>query len=234
MFNSTPTLKNVNGEARTLGAVFGWLTLNSAPLYRGDGALLTVLGHTGLRDSPALDIVSGGTVAVTSVAALTSGLSVGSGGTVTTRRGIDVADATGAGTLTTQIGVDIAALAKGGTNIGIRNAATEVATPSVATITAVGNTITANAKVKRLDNTSGSSKTLTSTPTIPDGQDGQLLVLFNSSANDVVLQDQGTLGSSNLRLVAASITIGPRDSVMLMYSSTVADWIQLTPVVAVL
>jgi hypothetical protein len=231
MMNCFPTHRNTPSTARSINVFRGFW---AQPVYKGDGAALSVAGHTGFLDLPLINVVNSGTVGMTDAIALDSGLTVETGGTVTTRRGVRIADATGAGTLTTQIGVDVAALAKGGTNIGIRNAATEVATPSVQTLTAVGNTITPNAKVKRLDNTSGGSLTLTSAPTIPDGQDGQILKLFNSSTQNVVLQDQGTLANSNLRLSATTITISPRDTVELMYSATVGDWIQFTPVVAVL
>jgi hypothetical protein len=150
--------------------------------------------------------------------------------TITSRKGYRYIDASGAGTLTFQAGVDIEALSKGATNIGIRNAATTVQTPSVQTLTAVGDAIAANASVKRLDNTSGGSLTLTSAPTIADGQDGQRVLLFNSSANNVVIQDQGTLASSNLRLSATTITLGTRDSIELLFSSVIGDWIQISQV----
>jgi hypothetical protein len=231
LFNNVVTFKNANAQAQTIALFIGE---NQSPTIQGDGATLTHGGVIAFRDALTVNRINAGAVSMTSHTALSSAPTVDTGCTVTTRKVSDVVDFAGAGTVTTQIAHDIAQLTKGGTNIGIRNASTEVATPSVATITAVGSTITPNAKVKRLDNTSGGSLTLTSTPTIPDGQDGQILKLFNSSAQNVVLQDQGTLASSNLRLTAASITLGPRDTVELMYSTTVGDWIQFTPVVAVL
>src|SRR3990172_1962901 len=69
--------------------------------------------------------------------------------------------------------------------------------------------------------------TMTSAPTIPDGQDGQVVTLFNQSANNLTLQDQGTLASSNLRLTAATVTLTPRDSIQLIYHATVGDWVQI-------
>ncbi|HEY6014590.1 MAG TPA: hypothetical protein VIU37_11295, partial [Candidatus Limnocylindrales bacterium] len=64
--------------------------------------------------------------------------------------------------------------------------------------------------------------------------DGQMLLIVNVGANNITLQDQGTLAGSNLRLTAAGVTLGPRDSVKLMYSSTVGDWIQVGNLVSVL
>lgn len=156
-------------------------------------------------------------------------------GTVTTFTGLQVTNPAGPGTITNVFGLDIQSLTRGGTlNVGIRNASTLVNTPIVSTITAVGDAIVHTACVVRLNNTSGSSKTLTSAPTITDGQDGETITIFNGSANDVVISDQGTLPSSNLRLVTATITLSTRDSVQLMYSSTVGDWIQISPVTNVI
>ncbi len=79
----------------------------------------------------------------------------------------------------------------------------------------------------RLNNTSGSSKTLASAPTIADGQTDQIVILTNTSASDVVLQDQGTLASSNLRLGATTRTLSTRDSIILQYDVTIGDWVEL-------
>ncbi len=77
--------------------------------------------------------------------------------------------------------------------------------------------------------------TMTSAPTISNGIDGQEIILYNGAANNITLQDQGTLAGSNLRLVAPSVTLGPRNSVRLMFLTTiVGDWVQIGPVVNVL
>lgn len=153
-------------------------------------------------------------------------------GTVTTLTGVKVNDPVVTGTVTTSLGVDIQVFDAATTNIAYRNAGNTVLTPTARTLTAAGNSLSDTASevrysTIRLDNTSGGALTLTSAPTLPDGQDGQVVVIFNGSANNVVIQDQGTLASSNLRLGAATRTLGTRDSIMLMYSSTVGDWIEL-------
>lgn len=153
---------------------------------------------------------------------------VGTGYTLTTACGYHAQNPViNGGTITTNVGVDVDALSGATTNIGIRNASPYVATPSTAqNITAVGNTILANAEVVQL--TANNSYTLTSAPTIANGVDGQLLTIVNVDSTDVItLQDQGTLASSNLRLSATTIALGPLDSIQLMYSSTVGDWIQI-------
>lgn len=156
---------------------------------------------------------------------------VGDGYTVTNARGFHALNPTiqpaSSGVITNNIGVDVDALSGGTNNIGIRNASTYVSTPSTAqNITAVGNTILANAQTVQL--TANASYTLTSAPTIANGQDGQVVTILNVDTTDTItIQDQGTLASSNLRLSATTIALGPRDSIQLMYSSTIGDWVQI-------
>jgi hypothetical protein len=148
---------------------------------------------------------------------------------LTTRKAVDIQDVAGSGTLTTNIGIDIAGITKGATNIGLRNASTEVATPGVATIANASTTIVPNAKMKRLNNISGGAVTLTATPIIADGQDGQMLYIFNGSANSVTLT-HGT--ANNLRLAGgANQTLATRACILLVFSSTIGDWIQVGTVV---
>ncbi len=80
---------------------------------------------------------------------------------------------------------------------------------------------------------SSADLTLTSTPTITDGSDGEEVIILNTGSNNLTLNDQGT-PSSNLRLVSATIVLGPRDSVRLLFSSSVGDWVQVAPLVNVL
>jgi hypothetical protein len=147
--------------------------------------------------------------------------------TVTTYVHFTGADMAGTGVNTTQLFLDVPALAKATTNIGIRNASTLVETPpSAQAITAVGNTITVASAYKTIS--ANGNYTLTSTPTIADGQSGQVVTIRNvDTGTDVVtLQDQGTLASSNLRLGANTRALGPRDSIRLRYDSTVGDWVE--------
>jgi len=78
-----------------------------------------------------------------------------------------------------------------------------------------------------LTNTSGGSITFTSTPTVLDGHDGDRALLVNVSANDLVLKDQGTLANSNLRLATATLTLSTRDSLWLLFSAAIGDWLQI-------
>jgi len=99
--------------------------------------------------------------------------------------------------------------------------------PDIQYISAVGNKVYAvDGEWIRISNTSGGGLTLTSAPTIPDGANGQRVTILNISAQNVVLSDQGTLASSNLRLGAATRTLGPRDSIQLRYSTDIGDWVE--------
>lgn len=222
-----PIMTHPAAEARSIGLTTSY---HAAPKFRGNTLALSANTYTGYSDSPNADIVSGGTVAWGACHSFVSVPNIGSGVTLTTRKALEVQDVAGSGTLTTNIGIDIVALAKGTTLIGIRNASTEVATPSLATISSASSTITPNAKVKRLNNTSGGAVTLTATPIIADGQNGQILILFNSSANSITLT-HGT--SNNLRLDGGTNkTLAQRASIVLMFSTDVGDWIQIGAVIS--
>lgn len=103
-----------------------------------------------------------------------------------------------------------------------------VATFSAAqNITAVGATILANAHNVQI--TADNSYTLTSTPTIANGQDGQLLTIVNADAVDTItLQDETSLAGSNLRTKGGTgVALGPRDTVTFVYNTALGDWIEI-------
>lgn len=168
------------------------------------------------------------TVTVTNLTGwFTNAARIHAGATVTTLRDIFIQDLSTSPTLTNHLGLDIGQLTKGSAlNIGIRNASPTVYTPSTAQTLAAGTAILANATVVQIN--SAGAVTITAAPTIANGQDGQILIIVNvDSADAITIQDQGTLASSNLRLSAATIALGPRDSITLMYSSSIGDWIQI-------
>lgn len=111
--------------------------------------------------------------------------------------------------------------------VSYKNDGRTVEAPDTAqAITAVGNTIAIDTTTHLL--TADASYTLTSTPTLADGEDGQRVLILNVDTTDVItIQDQGTLAGSNLRLGATTRALGPRDSIMLMYSSTIGDWVEV-------
>jgi hypothetical protein len=117
--------------------------------------------------------------------------------------------------------------------VRVKIVGTRVAVPKAAQTVVAGTAIVADHEVVQIN--SAGNVTMTAAPTIADGVDGQMLTILNvDTADSVTLQDQGTLGSSNLRLTGATVALGPRDSVQLMYSTTVGDWVQLGNLVSVL
>ncbi len=110
-----------------------------------------------------------------------------------------------------------------------------IATPPAAqSLTVVGDTITVGDNDYFAPFTATGALILTSAPTIANGTDGEEILLINVGANTVTIQDQGTLANSNLRLAAAGVAIAPRQSVRLMFSSTIGDWVQVGPLTAVI
>lgn len=92
-------------------------------------------------------------------------------------------------------------------------------------ITAAGDTILADAKTIVLN--PDADYVMTSTPTIANGTPGQRvrLRLPNTEANSVTLQDQDTLGSSNLQLLASTRTISAKTLMDLEFDGT--NWVEL-------
>jgi hypothetical protein len=76
--------------------------------------------------------------------------------------------------------------------------------------------------------TSAAPITMSSTPTLADGFDGQQCILVVTGANAITFTDQGTLAGSNLRLSVATIALGTRDSLQLLFSGDIGDWVELS------
>lgn len=94
-------------------------------------------------------------------------------------------------------------------------------------IGAAGDTITvAGRTLIRLGNATGAPITLTSTPNIADGVDGQIVYLVNDSGTGqaIVLQDVAVLGGSALRLGGANVTLSQYDTLTLVYVAAVDTW----------
>ncbi len=72
-----------------------------------------------------------------------------------------------------------------------------------------------------------SNLTLTSAPSIPDGEDGQFLVITNvNTSNSLVLQDEAVFPGSNLRLGGSNVTLAPHQSLYLVFSNTLSAWVR--------
>lgn len=104
-------------------------------------------------------------------------------------------------------------------------AATGIFTPSAAqTIDAASDTISANATVVQVTNTTGANITLTSTPTIADGTDGQLLMIVSVGTNPVTLSDGA---ANNLNLGNATRQLGTGDTITLLWNANQSNWLEL-------
>lgn len=254
IMSNLSTYTNTSGAAIDIG---GNRTIRSAPVYQADGAAVTMAAMADFDSAPIFQVMNAGTLAAANDTVNFQGaLTVGAGCTVNPYNAFVVKPPTGAGTVPQfrgfqvrtggapsvnmtgleigaltgsgeNIGVDIAQSSGGTGNLGLRNVGATAFTQTLQTITATSDAISILGTHIRLNNTSGSSKTLASTPTVPGGFAGQILILMNTSANDVVLQDQGMLANSNLRLGASTRTLSTRDSIMLMYSSTIGDWCEI-------
>jgi hypothetical protein len=219
-FDESVTLKNSPGVAQTMPHQTGFY---AAATIQADGAVFTT-DRSSFLAAENYQAINGGSIVGSHRATFEGSLSIGAGVAMSLRRGLRITDATGAGTLTEQVAVDIPLLLKATTNIGIRNAAPWVAPPRIGILGAPTSTIGVDAQLKRLDNTSGGPLTLTATPTIADAPDGTILMMFNGSVNAVTLQDGPTF---NLRLGAATRQLDQGDALILMFSATLGDWVEL-------
>lgn len=132
-----------------------------------------------------------------------------------------------AGTVDTQYGLDIPHLVGATTNVGVRNASRTVETPLAVTLDSAGDAIDGEATVLALNNTTGAELVLTSTPTIPDGLDGQRITLVNVSDAPVVVQSEDELPGSNLLLGQRQRRINPDGVLQLVYSADRGGWLNV-------
>lgn len=228
--STTYTTTTANAEP-----VLNSIALNNGPVveYAASSGTGTPNSVITAKHNPTIrSKVSGGAMTLTSdtgfEASGTISAATGSTTTITTRRGFLVNDITksasgGTETVTTNIGVDIAALSNGATNIGIRNADATVYTPgSAQTLNAVGSSITPSATYIQVT-ASGATGTLTSNPQIADGVDGQIIyIVYTNGATGSF-----TFADGNGLKLAGTMLMDQDNSITLMYSSAIGDWIEL-------
>lgn len=223
------TLKNASGEANDITVrrfILDGVTIQA------DGATVAIGEISTVGSNIVFDRINSGTLNAATLNHVRAQTTINTGATLTIRRGLYFQNAIGSGALTNQVAVDIEALTKGTAyNLGLRNAAGTAFTATTKTITAAGNSIsvaaTDTSTYIRLNNTSGGSITLTSTPTITDGQSGQLLIIENISLNAVVFQRHLTLSGSNLRLGASTRTLNQFDILTLIFDPSNNEWIEI-------
>lgn len=241
LFSATPIIEpTVSGSNQTDSSSYYRMYFAAPQLLPAISTANTWTGSSygGFVSAPAIGIKTGSHASAAVVMpTVNSYLSLGSVGaqtTVTEYNHYGIIQVTNSGTLTTQIGLNIPNMTSATTNIGVKNASTTVNVPATAqNITAAGTALTITSTTKQI--TANASYTLTATPTIADGQDGQVVTIINvDTADTITLQDQGTLAGSNLRLTNTTVALAPRQSIKLMYSSTVGDWVQVGNLVTVI
>ncbi len=97
--------------------------------------------------------------------------------------------------------------------------------PSAEAVTAPGQMLSTNRFYAQVTPSAG--HTMSGTPTLSPGTDGQFLVLSNVSPTfSLALQDQAVLAGSGLRLGGSSLTLAPFQSVHLVYSVAADAWLR--------
>ena len=165
------------------------------------------------------------------------------GGTVNRWNQMILKDVSGGGTLNKQRGIVIENKAKctAPDCVGLSNASTTDYPSGTQNIGAVGTAITGcqTRTTVGITNTTAAKLTLTATPTIASGNDGQVCRIMNvegtaGAGAQIALQDETALANSNLRVSAAAAcnlcalgicTLDARDFVEFTFSSTLGDWI---------
>jgi len=104
-------------------------------------------------------------------------------------------------------------------------------------LTAASNSILLDTSLRLIYNETAGTLTLTSTPTIPAGRNGELITIINVGAQAVTLQDNSTLSGSKLKLLnGGTVILAQRDSIQFIYLSSdqtgwgsTDAWVQIGP-----
>jgi hypothetical protein len=137
-------------------------------------------------------------------------------------------DPSGGETLLEQVGLNVEYMSTATRNIGIKNASAYAAPPQTSTISGASSTIRIDAELVVLDVTAGASVTLTGTPIMADGTDGQTVTLFNSSSSWNVTISGERAGSTFAAVASTNISdyviLGPQATVQMRHDATTAVW----------
>jgi hypothetical protein len=109
------------------------------------------------------------------------------------------------------------------TAANVWGAAMNTRTPSATQVVdAVGDTILANADFVQID--PNAAYTLTSTPTIADGTNGDTFILCNiDTTHTVTLQREGALANTNI-IGSVNVILAPKDCRRLHFSTALGGW----------
>lgn len=109
----------------------------------------------------------------------------------------------------------------------VRMSKSHILVPSADQTLTSGAAILANAAHVKI--TSAGGVTLTATPTIADGIDGQELLVENVGASAIALQDESALAGSNLENASSvTRTLSTKDIILYKYSSDASAWLEIS------
>lgn len=221
LFLNSLKIRNDPTVAANIGPIY---TVLDIATITADSQTITNSAYQGFRSVPVFAIANAGVLNVTTLTHLQLSMNLGAGVTMADRIGINVAAGTVTGTLQNVTGLEIAFLTGTVSAVGIRNASPTVYTPSTTqAIAAAGDNPLANATFIKISNSTAGSITLTDAAIIADGEGGQLLIIEQVGAQNVVLTN-----TNNLRLAgAANYTMGQYDTLTLIYDTSSAQWVEL-------
>ena len=121
---------------------------------------------------------------------------------------------------------DLVTLADNQVIRGVKHFANRIAfLPQTTQTLAASDAILASESVLIQVGGSGGAVTLTSEPTIAEGDPGQLLILVGTSdANTVTIQDLGALAGSNVDMGGVNRTLGLSDYLVLIFNEETDNW----------
>jgi hypothetical protein len=228
--------KNVPGENRTWGITFA---VGAFQNYDCDAATCTGVVLEGVTVGPNITATNSGTFS-TDILQFSSVGQVQTGVTVPIRTGYRAADVqTLTGTVETNKGVIIEPLRATVAPIGLINYSSTVFLPQTTQTVVAGTAISVFTSVSPSPHlTSGTTwplnssgnVTFTATPTIaspPSTMDGMWIILVNVDSTDsITLKDESVMTGSNLELASGTVTLGPKQSITLMYNAGLDAWVE--------
>ena len=216
LVSTANVLSLAQNYTNTTGAVLGITNAGT-----GQGILLTS-SSTGVLAQ--LDATGTGTtsegllIRQTSSGTITDAINV-SDEAITNAINVGANTITGTSYLVTATTGDLSLAAAGKVNFS--SSTKTIFTPSSTQTLSAASAITINSTHLKVAG-SGGAVTLTSTPTIADGAEGDFVIVRGTnSTNTLTIQDQGTLPSSNLELGSTTRQLGNGDSIGLLFDGDV-------------
>lgn len=126
LFAHQSIYKNANGVDVDFSFVFPFADV---PVYRADAASISFGANKyvhSLYSSPFFDVINGGTLSLDNLSHIRALTTIGSGVTITNRRGIHIHDKTGSGTLTNQAGLAVDPFNGGSNNVKLLLGSTNI------------------------------------------------------------------------------------------------------------